>query len=598
MSLIEIKVPNIGDFDSVEIIEVLVAVGDEVTENQDIITLESDKAAMEIPCSAAGKVASLNVKVGDKVSEGDVILRLEVADNAAAQVKKAEPEAPVQAKSDAVETKTETKTETKAAAKPAAAVTDADMHAEVVVLGSGPGGYTAAFRAADLGKQVILIERHQRIGGVCLNVGCIPSKALLHTAQVLNETKHMAANGVSFAEPKIDLRKLADWKDSVVGKLTGGLQGLAKQRKVTIVHGVAEFAAANALKVATDDGEKTISFDNCIIAAGSRVAKIPVFPNDDPRMMDSTDALELNDIPKRLLVIGGGIIGLEMATVYNALGSKITVVELQDSLIPGADKDIVEPLFNRISEQYEAIYLNTKVSKIEPLKSGLKVTFEGENAPEQRTFDKILVAVGRTPNGKLINAEAAGVLVNDYGFIDVNKQMQTNVPHIYAIGDIVGQPMLAHKATHEGKVAAEHIAGHKVAFDAMTIPSVAYTDPEVAWMGMSEDEAKKQNIEYVKGAFPWAASGRSLSIDRDEGLTKALFDKETGKLIGAGIVGPNAGELIAEAVLALEMGADAQDIGLSIHPHPTLSETFAFAAEMAEGNITDLMPPRKTLHSK
>lgn len=594
MSLIEIKVPDIGDFDSVEIIEVLVAVGDEVTENQDIITLESDKAAMEIPSSAAGKVASLNVKVGDKVSEGDVILSLEVADNAAAQVKKAEPEAPVQAKSDAVETKTETK----AAAKPVAAVTDADMHAEVVVLGSGPGGYTAAFRAADLGKQVILIERHQRIGGVCLNVGCIPSKALLHTAQVLNETKHMAANGVSFAEPKIDLRKLADWKDSVVGKLTGGLQGLAKQRKVTIVHGVAEFAAANALKVATDDGEKTISFDNCIIAAGSRVTKIPVFPNDDPRMMDSTDALELNDIPKRLLVIGGGIIGLEMATVYNALGSKITVVELQDSLIPGADKDIVKPLFNRISEQYEAIYLNTKVSKIEPLKSGLKVTFEGENAPEQQTFDKILVAVGRTPNGKLINAEAAGVLVNDYGFIDVNKQMQTNVPHIYAIGDIVGQPMLAHKATHEGKVAAEHIAGHKVGFDAMTIPSVAYTDPEVAWMGMSEDEAKKQNIEYVKGAFPWAASGRSLSIDRDEGLTKALFDKETGKLIGAGIVGPSAGELIAEAVLALEMGADAQDIGLSIHPHPTLSETFAFAAEMAEGNITDLMPPRKTLHSK
>lgn len=594
MSLIEIKVPDIGDFDSVEIIEVLVAVGDEVTENQDIITLESDKAAMEIPSSAAGKVASLNVKVGDKVSEGDVILSLEVADNAAAQVKKAEPEAPVQAKSDAVETKTAMK----AAAKPAAAVTDADMHAEVVVLGSGPGGYTAAFRAADLGKQVILIERHQRIGGVCLNVGCIPSKALLHTAQVLNETKHMAANGVSFAEPKIDLRKLADWKDSVVGKLTGGLQGLAKQRKVTIVHGVAEFAAANALKVATDDGEKTISFDKCIIAAGSRVTKIPVFPNDDPRMMDSTDALELNDIPKRLLVIGGGIIGLEMATVYNALGSKITVVELQDSLIPGADKDIVKPLFNRISEQYEAIYLNTKVSKIEPLKSGLKVTFEGENAPEQQTFDKILVAVGRTPNGKLINAEAAGVLVNDYGFIDVNKQMQTNVPHIYAIGDIVGQPMLAHKATHEGKVAAEHIAGHKVGFDAMTIPSVAYTDPEVAWMGMSEDEAKKQNIEYVKGAFPWAASGRSLSIDRDEGLTKALFDKETGKLIGAGIVGPNAGELIAEAVLALEMGADAQDIGLSIHPHPTLSETFAFAAEMAEGNITDLMPPRKTLHSK
>ncbi|MCC5797458.1 MAG: dihydrolipoyl dehydrogenase [Methylophaga sp.] len=592
MSLIEIKVPDIGDFDSVEIIEVLVAEGDDVAENQDIITLESDKAAMEIPSSAAGKVASLKVKVGDKVSEGDVILTLEAAGNSQSEPEKVEPAAAAEP------TKAEAKAAPAPAPKAAAPVTDADMHAEVVVLGSGPGGYTAAFRAADLGKQVILIERYQRIGGVCLNVGCIPSKALLHTAQVLNETKHMAENGVSFGTPKIDLRKLADWKDSVVGKLTGGLQGLAKQRKVTVVHGVGEFAGPNALKVATDDGEKTISFDNCIIAAGSRVTKIPVFPNDDPRMMDSTDALELEDIPKRLLVIGGGIIGLEMATVYNALGSKISVVELQDSLIPGADKDIVKPLFNRIKEQYEAIYLNTKVSKIEPLKSGLKVTFEGDNAPEPQTFDKILVAVGRTPNGKLINAEAAGVAVNDYGFIEVNKQMQTNVPHIYAIGDIVGQPMLAHKATHEGKVAAEHITGRKVAFDAMTIPSVAYTDPEVAWMGMSEDEAKKQGIDYVKGAFPWAASGRSLSLDRDEGLTKALFENETGKLIGAGIVGPNAGELIAEAVLALEMGADAEDIGLSIHPHPTLSETFAFAAEMAEGNITDLMPPRKTLHSK
>lgn len=591
MSVIEIKVPDIGDFDSVEIIEVLVAEGDDVAENQDIITLESDKAAMEIPSSAAGKVASLKVKVGDKVSEGDVILTLEAADNAQSEPEKVEP-------ATATEPKAEAKAAPAPAPKAAAPVTDADMHAEVVVLGSGPGGYTAAFRAADLGKQVILIERYQRIGGVCLNVGCIPSKALLHTAQVLNETKHMAQNGVSFGEPKIDLRKLADWKDSVVGKLTGGLQGLAKQRKVTVVHGVGEFAGPNALKVTTDDGVKTISFDNCIIAAGSRVTKIPVFPNDDPRMMDSTDALELEDIPKRLLVIGGGIIGLEMATVYNALGSKISVVELQDSLIPGADKDIVKPLFNRIKEQYEAIYLNTKVSKIEPLKSGLKVTFEGDNAPEPQTFDKILVAVGRSPNGKLINAEAAGVAVNDYGFIEVNKQMQTNVPHIYAIGDIVGQPMLAHKATHEGKVAAEHITGRKVAFDAMTIPSVAYTDPEVAWMGMSEDEAKKQGVDYVKGAFPWAASGRSLSLDRDEGLTKALFEKETGKLIGAGIVGPNAGELIAEAVLALEMGADAEDIGLSIHPHPTLSETFAFAAEMAEGNITDLMPPRKTLHSK
>lgn len=589
MSLVEVKVPDIGDFDAVEIIEVLVSVGDEVTENQDIITLESDKAAMEIPSSAAGKVAELLVSVGDKVKEGDVILKLESAASEAAAEKPAEKTAPAKA-----EAEKPAKPAPKAAAKP----DHSDMHAEVLVLGSGPGGYTAAFRAADLGKQVIMVERHERIGGVCLNVGCIPSKALLHTAQILNETSHMAANGVSFGKPEIDLKQLAGWKDGVVNKLTGGLKALAKQRKVEIVQGEGEFSSANSLLVKTADGEKTISFDNCIIAAGSRVTKIPVFPNDDPRMMDSTDALDLEDIPKRLLVIGGGIIGLEMATVYNALGSKITVVELQDSLIPGADKDIVKPLHQRIEKQYEAIYLKTKVSQIDAQKSGLKVTFEGDNAPKPQTFDKILVAVGRTPNGKLINAEAAGVAVNDWGFIEVDAQMRTNQPHIFAIGDIVGQPMLAHKATHEGKVAAEVIAGQKSVFEPMTIPSVAYTDPEVAWMGLNETEAKAQGIDYVKGAFPWAASGRSLSIDRDEGLTKALFEKSTGRLIGAGIVGPNAGELIAEAVLALEMGADAEDIGLTIHPHPTLSETLGFAAEMAEGNITDLMPPRQTLHSK
>lgn len=589
MSLVEVKVPDIGDFDAVEIIEVLVSVGDEVTENQDIITLESDKAAMEIPSSAAGKVAELLVSVGDKVKEGDVILKLESAASKAAAEKPAEKTAPAKA-----EAEKPAKPAPKAAAKP----DHSDMHAEVLVLGSGPGGYTAAFRAADLGKQVIMVERHERIGGVCLNVGCIPSKALLHTAQILNETSHMAANGVSFGKPEIDLKQLAGWKDGVVNKLTGGLKALAKQRKVEIVQGEGEFSSANSLLVKTADGEKTISFDNCIIAAGSRVTKIPVFPNDDPRMMDSTDALDLEDIPKRLLVIGGGIIGLEMATVYNALGSKITVVELQDSLIPGADKDIVKPLHQRIEKQYEAIYLKTKVSQIDAQKSGLKVTFEGDNAPKPQTFDKILVAVGRTPNGKLINAEAAGVAVNDWGFIEVDAQMRTNQPHIFAIGDIVGQPMLAHKATHEGKVAAEVIAGQKSVFEPMTIPSVAYTDPEVAWMGLNETEAKAQGIDYVKGAFPWAASGRSLSIDRDEGLTKALFEKSTGRLIGAGIVGPNAGELIAEAVLALEMGADAEDIGLTIHPHPTLSETLGFAAEMAEGNITDLMPPRQTLHSK
>jgi len=593
MSVVEIKVPDIGDFDAVEIIEVLVAVGDSVEENQDILTLESDKAAMEIPSSHAGTVVSLNVAVGDKVAQGDLILTLEVA--GAEVATPSEPvvkQAAVASEAAAIEL----------SAAPAAAIalstTESDMHAETVVLGSGPGGYTAAFRAADLGQQVIMIERHARIGGVCLNVGCIPSKALLHTAQIINEAAGMGDHGVTFAKPDIDIRKIESWKNSIVEKLTGGLKALAKQRKVEIVQGEASFSGSHTLQVDTADGIKTISFDNCIVAAGSRVTKIPVFPNDDPRMMDSTDALDLENIPQKLLVIGGGIIGLEMATVYNALGSDITVVELQDSLIPGADKDIVKPLLKRVQKQYEAIYLNTKVTSIDAQKQGLKVSFEGKDVPSTAVFDKILVAVGRMPNGKLINAEAAGLAVNDHGFIEVDAQMRTNVPHIYAIGDIVGQPMLAHKAAHEAKVAAEVISGHKAAFDPMTIPSVAYTDPEVAWMGKNEAEAKAEGIAYVKGAFPWAASGRSLSIGRDDGLTKALFEKETGRLIGAGIVGPNAGELIAEVVLALEMGADAEDIGMTIHPHPTLSETLGFAAEMAEGNITDLMPPRKTLHSK
>jgi dihydrolipoamide dehydrogenase len=584
MSIIEVKVPDIGDFEGVEVIDVLVSEGDDITENQDIITLESDKAAMEIPSTATGKVISLKVSVGDKLNEGDLILTLESADSVSSE--------PV-----ATETKAEEPEEV-IAPTPSTFDGESDMHCEVLVLGSGPGGYTAAFRAADLGKQVIMVERHQRIGGVCLNVGCIPSKALLHTAQIINEAEEMAHHGVKFGKPEVDIKAVAEWKDSVVGQLTGGLRGLAKQRKVEIVQGEGQFTSPNTITVQTENGAKVISFDNCIIAAGSRVTKIPVFPHDDPRMMDSTDALELKDVPKNLLVIGGGIIGLEMATVYNALGSNITVVELQDSLIPGADKDIVKPLLKKVQAKYENIYLNTKVSSIEPQADGLLVSFEGKDAPEQAKFDKILVAVGRTPNGKLINAEAAGVAVNDYGFIPTDGQMRTNVSHIFAIGDIVGQPMLAHKATHEGKVAAEVIAGQKSVFEPLTIPSVAYTDPEVAWMGMSEDEAKKEGIDYVKGAFPWAASGRSLSLGRDEGLTKALFEKESGRLIGAGIVGPNAGELIAEAVLALEMGADAEDIGLTIHPHPTLSETLGFAAEMAEGSITDLMPPRKTLHSK
>jgi len=588
MSVVEIKVPDIGDFDEVEIIEVLVSVGDVVEANQDVITLESDKAAMEIPTTESGTITAMNVTVGDKVKEGSVILTLETAGDSQSK--------PTAEPTPAQETKAEVKVDTAAVVTTAAG--DADLHAEVLVLGSGPGGYTAAFRAADLGRQVVMIERHAKIGGVCLNVGCIPSKALLHTAQVINEAESMSDHGVTFAKPEVDIRKIESWKNSIVDGLTGGLKALAKQRKVTIVQGEASFAGTNTMTVETAEGSQTISFDKCIIAAGSRVSKVPVFPNDDPRMMDSTDALDLVDVPEKLLVIGGGIIGLEMATVYHALGSKITVVEMQSGLIPGADKDIVKPLLKKVQKEYEAIYLNTRVAAIVPQDDGLLVTFEGKDAPETALYDKILVAVGRAPNGKLINAEAAGVAVDDYGFINVDAQMTTNVPHIYAIGDIVGQPMLAHKAVHEAKVAAEVISGIKSAFDPMTIPSVAYTDPEIAWMGKTEIEAKAEGLNYVKGAFPWAASGRSLSIGRNEGLTKALFDKETGRIIGAGIVGTNAGELIAEAVLALEMGADAEDIGLTIHPHPTLSETLGFAAEMAEGSITDLMPPRKTLHSK
>jgi dihydrolipoamide dehydrogenase len=473
--------------------------------------------------------------------------------------------------------------------------TTANLHAEVVVLGAGPGGYTAAFRAADLGKQVVLIEKHATLGGVCLNVGCIPSKALLHVAKVITEAEEAAQHGVTFAKPEINIEKIRVWKENVVAKLTGGLSGLAKQRKVQVVRGVAKFTSPNSVAVQTEEGEKTITFDNAIVAAGSSVARIPGFPYDDPRLMDSTGALQLQDVPVRMLIIGGGIIGLEMATVYDALGSKISVVEWADGLIPGADRDLVRPLGKRIEKRYEAIYLKTRVSKIEAQKSGLKVTFEGDNAPEPQLYDRVLMAVGRRPNGHEINAGAAGLAVNERGFIPVDKQMRSNVPHIYAIGDIVGDPMLAHKAVHEGKVAAEVIAGHKSAFEPLTIPSVAYTDPEIAWMGLTETRAKAQGIEYEKAAFPWAASGRALSIAREEGSTKLLLDPHTRRILGAGIVGVNAGELIAEAVLALEMGADMEDIGLTIHPHPTLSETLGFAAEMAEGTITDLPPPRRNL---
>ncbi|OBS08627.1 dihydrolipoyl dehydrogenase [Acidihalobacter prosperus] len=572
-----VTLPDIGDFKDVEVIEVLVAPGDTVEAEASLITLESDKASMEIPAPLGGTVKELLVEVGDRIAQGSPILTLESA--------AAEAPAPVgqaSAKPASVPT-----------AAPAVETSDADIETEVLVLGSGPGGYTAAFRAADLGKKVVLVERHAVIGGVCLNVGCIPSKALLHTAQVINEAAEFAEHGVSFGKPKIDLDAIRAYKDGIIGKLTGGLAQLAKQRKVRIVHGEGRFTSPHTLAVETAEGSQLIRFQQAIIAAGSRVAKLPFVPWDDPRVMDSTDALELQEVPKRLLVIGGGIIGLEMATVYHALGAKVTVVELADGLIPGADRDIVRPLEKRIKARYENIFLKTQVTTVEPGKKGLLCRFKGDKAPAEDVFDRVLVAVGRAPNGKLIGAEAAGVAVDERGFIAVDSQQRTNVPHIFAIGDIVGQPMLAHKATHEGKVAAEVIAGQKAHFDARTIPSVAYTDPEVAWMGLTETEAKAQGIAYEKGAFPWAASGRSLSLGRDEGLTKVLFDPDTHRVLGAGIVGPNAGELIAEAVLALEMDAEAGDLALAVHPHPTLSETLNFAAEAYEGTITDLYIPKR-----
>lgn len=465
---------------------------------------------------------------------------------------------------------------------------NATLHAEVLVLGGGPGGYTAAFRAADLGKQVTLVERYPTLGGVCLNVGCIPSKALLHSAQIIHETAESASTGVKFDPPEINLDKVRDHKNKVVKTLTMGLASMAKQRGVTVVQGVGRFSSDKSLTVTTAEGERSVTFDHAIIAVGSQAVKIPSFPNDDSRLIDSTGALELADIPKRLLILGGGIIGLEMATVYHALGSSITVVELMDQLVPGCDADLVKPLHQRIRKWYDNIYIKTRVTRIEPRKEGLEVFFEGEGAPASEVFDKVLVAVGRRPNGLSIGAENAGVQVDERGFIAVDAQQRTNVPHIYAIGDVVGNPMLAHKATHEAKVAAEVIAGHKSAFQALTIPSVAYTDPELAWMGLTETQAKAQGIAYEAATFPWAASGRALGIGRREGLTKIIVDKETHRILGAGMVGPNAGELIGEAVVALEMGAEVSDVALSIHPHPTLSETFAFAAEMVEGTITDL----------
>jgi dihydrolipoamide dehydrogenase len=588
-NLIEVRVPDIGDFKDVEVIEVLVKSGDVIKPEDSLIALESDKATMEVPAPAGGTVKDLKIKVGDKVSQGSLILMLEAGAVATPSALRAS--APPTAASATAPTAP------RSAATPPKQTSGADITTEVVVLGAGPGGYTAAFRAADLGKQVTLIERYAALGGVCLNVGCIPSKALLHVAKVLTEAEAAAEHGVEFGKPKIDFGKVQGWKTSVVDKHTKGLTGLAKQRKITVVHGTAKFVNSHQVQVQTSEGNRTIGFQHAIIAAGSQAFKLPGLPWGDARLLDSTDALALKAIPKRMLIIGGGIIGLEMATVYDALGSKISVVELMDNLIPGCDPDLVRPLARRIGKRYEQILLKTKVTKIEAKPEGLLAHFEGaqasDAAPQPQLFDAVLVAVGRRPNGKAIGAEAAGVKVDERGYIPVDKQQRTNIGHIFAIGDIVGEPMLAHKATHEAKVAAEVIAGHKAAFDARAIPNVAYTDPEVAWMGLSETEAKKRATQIEVAAFPWTASGRASGQARNEGVTKLIFEAGTRRLLGAGMVGPNAGELIAEAVLALEMGADATDLSLTIHPHPTLSETLGLAAEMAEGSITDLLPAKK-----
>ena len=584
-NLVEVLVPDIGNFDSVDVIEVLVKVGDVIALEDSLITVESDKASMDIPSPITGTVKTLIVKVGDKVAKDSLLMMVDAivgtpkSTPATVQAVTTEPAATTPIVSAPMATTSSFQT-----------IPQSDLHAEVVVLGSGPGGYTAAFRAADLGKQVVLIERYSTLGGVCLNVGCIPSKALLHTAKVITEAEETAHHGVTFSAPNVDLEQLRNWKaNDVVGKLTAGLSSMAKQRAVIVVQGLGKFTGPNQILVTAADGKiTTVSFDNAIIAAGSQATKFPGAP-DDERIMDSTGALALADIPKRMLVIGGGIIGLEMGTVYDALGTKVSVVEFTDGLVQGCDRDLVRPLQKRMEKRFENIMLSTKVAKMEAKKDGIHVSFEGEAAPkESQVYDRVLVSIGRKPNGKNIGAENAGVAVNEWGFINVDKQMRTNVAHIFAIGDIVGQPMLAHKATHEGKVAAEVIAGHKVEFQAMAIPSVAYTDPEIAWAGVTEIEAKAKGIEYEKASFPWAASGRAISIARTEGTTKLIFDKTSHRLIGAGIVGVNAGELLAEAVLAIEMGADAHDLGLTIHAHPTLSETVCFAAEMKEGTITDL----------
>jgi dihydrolipoamide dehydrogenase len=593
----EIRVPDIGDFADVPVIEVHVSPGDVVAVEDPLVTLESDKATMDVPSPAAGTIGEVRIAVGDQVSQGDVIIELQTGEAVDSQGRPSPDSATLPLRG--AEPGTGSVPAAPGAGAPAPTPASgtgiqADVQADVLVLGAGPGGYSAAFRAADLGKAVVLVDSSPILGGVCLKVGCIPSKALLHAARVIAETKEMAEHGLAFGEPAVDLDQLRAWKDSVVKRLTGGVAGLAKQRKVKVVTGRGAFASPNHLEVAADDGSRTmVGFEQAIIACGSEPVTLPFIPHEDERVIDSTGALELARIPERLLVIGGGIIGLEMATVYSELGAGVTIVELLDQLIPGADKDLVAPLFKRISERYDAIHLSTKVTGVEASADGLLVRFEGAKAPETATFDQVLVAVGRRPNGRAIGAERAGVAVDERGFIGVDKQQRTNVPHIFAIGDVVGQPMLAHKATHEGHVAAEVTAGLPSYFDVRGIPSVAYTDPEVAWVGVTETEAKAAGVKYGKGRFPWAASGRSLSLGRDEGMTKLLFDEATGRMIGAAAVGPNAGELIAETALAVEMGADAADVALTVHPHPTLSETVGMSAEAFEGTVTDLYVPKR-----
>ncbi len=607
----QLRVPDLGESKGVAVIDVLVKPGDRVEVDTPLVTLESDKATVDVPSTAAGTIGEVFLKAGDKVDTGAVIATLVVPAAAAAAgdadgtstqtiVRTQEPyggepyldTVPIRPMSQ------EAHAAGASAAKPAPSVTPAPAQApphsydfDLVVLGSGPGGYTAAFRAADLGLSVALIERNPTLGGVCLNVGCIPSKALLHAAKVIEDAKAMGERGVVFGAPQVDVARLRGWKDSVVARLTGGLDSLARQRKVTVIRGRGRFVSGHELQVEEAGTARSVSFAQCVIAAGSESVRLPGLP-DDPRIIDSTGALEL-DLPDRLLVVGGGIIGLEMATVYAALGVRVSVVELTPGLMPGCDRDLVRPLERRIAGHYERIMLGTRVTGIEALADGLRVSFEGAKAPESEVYGKVLVAVGRSPNGKRIDAVAAGVHVDERGFIPVDKQMRTNVPHIFAIGDVAGQPMLAHKATHEGKVAAEAAAGHKSFFDARVIPSVAYTDPEIAWVGLTETDAKAQSIPYEKAAFPWSASGRSLALARDEGFTKLLFDAQSHRVIGGGIVGSNAGDLIAEVALAIEMGADAADLALTIHPHPTLSETVAFAAEAFEGTLTDLYVPKK-----